>query len=51
MHFTKDKLAKMAVVFTVVLLGSGMAMADLKGTISGPPDLSTNPGYFDDFGR
>jgi hypothetical protein len=27
------------------------AMADLRGTISGPRDLSTNPKYFDDFGR
>jgi len=27
------------------------AMADLRGTISGPRDLSTNPKYFDDFGK
>ncbi|HRI14677.1 MAG TPA: ribbon-helix-helix domain-containing protein [Verrucomicrobiota bacterium] len=27
------------------------AMADLRGTISGPRDLSTNPKYFADFGR
>jgi len=27
------------------------AMADLRGTISGPTDLSTNPKHFDDFGR
>ncbi|MDQ6914122.1 MAG: ribbon-helix-helix domain-containing protein [Verrucomicrobiota bacterium] len=27
------------------------ALADLKGTISGPPDLSTNPKYFDGYGQ
>jgi Arc/MetJ-type ribon-helix-helix transcriptional regulator len=27
------------------------AMADLKGTITGPPDLSTNPSHFADFGK
>jgi Arc/MetJ-type ribon-helix-helix transcriptional regulator len=27
------------------------AMEDLRGTISGPRDLSTNPKYFDDFGK
>jgi len=30
MHFAKEKIAKMAVVITVVFLGSSMAMADLK---------------------
>ncbi len=27
------------------------AMADLRGTVSGPTDLSTNPKYFADFGK
>lgn len=27
------------------------AMADLKGTICGPRDLSTNPKHFEEFGR
>lgn len=27
------------------------AMADLRGTISGPRDISTNPKYFDGFGK
>lgn len=26
-------------------------LADLKGTFHGPGDLSTNPQYFDDFGK
>ena len=27
------------------------AMGDLRGTVSGPTDLSTNPKYFADFGK
>jgi Arc/MetJ-type ribon-helix-helix transcriptional regulator len=27
------------------------AMADLRGTVSGPTDLSTNPRHFADFGK
>lgn len=27
------------------------AMADLRGSISGPRDLSTNPKYFEGFGK
>lgn len=27
------------------------AMADLRGTVSGPTDLSTNPKHFADFGK
>jgi len=27
------------------------AMGDLRGTVSGPTDLSTNPNHFADFGK